>query len=304
MAVKEYSPRVLHLTEHIIDLNPAHYTVWLYRANTIFALNANIYDELEWVDSISMDNQKNYQIRHHRQLLIDHLFTTLKSRAEVLALARRELEFMAVMFAQDSKNYHMWSYRQYLVRKLSLFPSQCGTAETGEPDELANMEALIADDVRNNSAWAHRFFLIFFDPGCSSPGSRATERDDAVPAAVIDREIEFAKERLALAPQNQCPWNYIRGVLRKGGRPLAALEGFVAQFVRLGDAECRGDDVKSSHALDFLADAWAEMGEWEKADRALVLLEEKYDRIRGSYWAWRREMVNEMEKSCNVSAAV
>jgi len=28
MAKNEYSQRVLDLTEHIIDLNPAHYTVW------------------------------------------------------------------------------------------------------------------------------------------------------------------------------------------------------------------------------------------------------------------------------------
>lgn len=28
MAKNEYSERVLHLTEDIIDMNPAHYTVW------------------------------------------------------------------------------------------------------------------------------------------------------------------------------------------------------------------------------------------------------------------------------------
>lgn len=302
MAAKEYSPRALHLTKHIIELNPAHYTVWLYRAQILFALNADLYAELEWVDSISLDNQKNYQIRHHRELLINHLSPTIGSRAGILSLARDELAFMAQMFAHDSKNYHIWSYRQYLTRKLSLFPSQCRPAD-GDPDELANTEMLIEDDVRNNSAWAYRFFLVFSDPGHSTPGCRATERDPAIPDSIIEREIAFAKEKVIPAPQNQSPWNYIRGVLRKGGGELAVLEEFAVRFVKLGDAVGQGEDVKSSHALGFLADVWAEMREWEKADKALALLAEKYDRIRSNYWEWRRDGLGAMKENGGITSS-
>jgi protein farnesyltransferase/geranylgeranyltransferase type-1 subunit alpha len=35
MAKNEYSDRVLGLTEHIIGLNPAHYTVWYVHAPTV-----------------------------------------------------------------------------------------------------------------------------------------------------------------------------------------------------------------------------------------------------------------------------
>jgi len=44
----------------IITLNAAHYTVWLYRASTLFALNSSIPDELAWLNDIALDNQKNY----------------------------------------------------------------------------------------------------------------------------------------------------------------------------------------------------------------------------------------------------
>lgn len=287
MASKEHSPRALALTAHIISLNPAHYTVWLYRASTLFALTFALSDELAWLNDVALNNQKNYQIWHHRQLLIDHLYPTISSsRAQVLDLARSEIDFLTQMFAEDSKNYHVWSYRQYLVRKLDLFPSQCG-----DPAELGAVERLIEEDVRNNSAWSHRFFLVFSDPGNSTDGSKATEVDAKVPAGILDREVRVAENAIYLAPQNQSPWNFLRGVLRKGGRKLSTEEGFAGEFVKLGGEGDDGEEVKSSHALDFLADVWAEKGEGEKADRALRLLGEKYDGVRRNYWEWRRAEV-------------
>ncbi|KAI9816993.1 MAG: hypothetical protein M1826_001688 [Phylliscum demangeonii] len=62
MAADEFSERVLDLTEHIIDLNPAHYTVWLYRAKTLFAMKKNLRQEIEWLNEIALAFQKNYQI--------------------------------------------------------------------------------------------------------------------------------------------------------------------------------------------------------------------------------------------------
>lgn len=285
MAVQEYSPRILSLTAHIISINPAHYTVWLYRASTLFALHSDLNAELDWVSGVALDNEKNYQIWHHRQLLIDNIWPDIANDpGKVRDLAHAEVGFMTQMFDADSKNYHVWSYRQYLVRKLNLFPTQCD-----EPSELRSIETLIRRDVRNNSAWSHRFFIVFSDPGHSTLDSKATEPDMKVPDIILDREIEFAKSAIWKAPQNQSPWNYLRGVLRKGDRGLKTVEDFAAEFVNLGQGEGNtGEDVKSSHALDFLADAWAETGNIEQADKALRLLGDKYDRIRKNYWEWRR----------------
>jgi len=282
MAVKEHSQRVLDLTEHIISMNAAHYTVWLYRASTIFALNADIEEELNWVNYVALDNQKNYQIWHHRQLLIDHLYPTISSdSAAIQKLAESEVDFMTQMFDEDAKNYHVWSYRQYLVRKLNLFNDA----------ELKSIETLLRIDVRNNSAWSHRFYVVFSDPKHSTPGNHATEYDLKIPDELIDREIEFSKAATFEAPQNQSPWNYLRGVLRKGGRKLASQECFAGEFVKI--PEDGEEDIRSSHALDFLADVWAEEGRVEKAHEALRLLGDKYDRIRKNYWDWRRGLLKE-----------
>lgn len=283
MAAKEHSPRVLDITEHIINLNTAHYTVWLYRAATVLALNTPINEELDFVNEIALDNEKNYQIWHHRQILIDHIYPTIASDPVAIAkLAKSEQTFMTQMFNSDSKNYHVWAYRQYLVRKLNMF----------DDSELKAVKDLLHKDVRNNSAWSHRFFIVFSDPAHSTSSSKAADPDPLIPAAIIDREIEFAKAAAFEAPQNQSPWNYLRGVLRKGGRGLATEACFASEFIRfLGEEK---EDVKSSHALDFLADAWAEEGKVKEADLALRLLGSKYDRVRLNYWEWKRELLQEV----------
>ena len=287
MAAKEYSSRVLDLTDHIISLNAAHYTVWLYRASTIFALSAPIEKELAWMNEVALENQKNYQIWHHRQTLINHLYPTISSDpAAIKALADSEIAFMTQMFNEDSKNYHVWSYRQYFVRKFNLF----------NEGEIKSIEALLRKDVRNNSAWSHRFFVVFSNPEYSSADSKATEYDPKIPAEILDREIEFGKAATFETPQNPSPWNYIRGVLKKGGRKLSSLECFAGEFVKIPE-DGSEEDVKSSHALDFLADTWSEEGKLEKADQALSLLGDKYDRIRKNYWDWRRGLLKQQEQT-------
>lgn len=287
MIKQEYSARALRLTEHIIAQNPAHYTVWLYRFSIISAMHLPIPDEIAWLNDVSMRNLKNYQIWQHRQLLLEALHkdltTTSSSSSELdqkLAdLARSETDFITDILAEDTKNYHVWSYRQYLVRKLGRWG----------PEERHAVERMVDEDVRNNSAWSHRFFLVFSDPAYATPGVHSTAHDPGVPADVVDREVGYAMEKIDVAPQNQSPWNYLRGALAKGGRKLAGVEGFAASFVEDVGAEAEGkEQVRSTHALDFLADAFAEKGETDKADLYLRRLGEKWDPVRLGYWEWRR----------------
>ncbi|KAK0719709.1 hypothetical protein B0H67DRAFT_599379 [Lasiosphaeris hirsuta] len=285
MLKKEYSQRCLRLTETIIEMNPAHYTVWLYRASNVFALKLPITDEMEWLNKVALVNLKNYQIWHHRHLLVDNLYPTLAGNPDELArFATTERKFLTQILVQDTKNYHVWSYRSYLVGKLGVW---------GSPEELKSIEDLIDDDVRNNSAWSHRFFLVFSDPAHTTPGLAATEPDPAAPQDITDREVEYAKEKINLAPQNQSPWNYLKGVLVKGSQKLSSVEDFASGFVKgLGNKD-GSEAVQSTHALDLLAEIYAEKREKEKADLCLRRLGEKWDRIRIGYWEWRRKCLEE-----------
>ena len=195
--------------------------------------------------------------------------------SHIPTLPPNELSFLARMFAKDAKNYHVWSYRQLLVRRFSLWDS-----------ELPYIESLLQSDVRNNSAWNHRWFIVFARH--TDPEKHSIKNDDTqVEPEIVEREIEYTKAAILMAPQNQSPWNYLRGVLRKQRKGLVGMKAFAEQFADLE----KEDEVRSSHALDLLADVYAEEQEKERSGKALELLARRYDPIRKNYWDYRQSML-------------
>ena len=67
--------------------------------------------------------------------------------------------------------------------------------------ELDYIEQLLARDVRNNSAWNQRYFVVSNTEGEGLDTAR--------------REVEFAFSYIKKGPNNQCPWNYLRGYGRE-----------------------------------------------------------------------------------------
>jgi protein farnesyltransferase/geranylgeranyltransferase type-1 subunit alpha len=257
MATNEYSERVLDLTEDVIDLNPAHYTVWLYRAATLFALKTDLRAELEWVSDTARAHQKNYQIWNHRMMVVGQLGDSTG-----------EAEFVEEMFGLDGKNYHVWSYRQWLCRRFGLW---------GE-GEMGFVGKMLERDVRNNSAWNYRWFLV--------NGREAEGVQGVTDGEVKKREVEFATKAISKAPQNPSPWNYLRGIAKTSGGGLKELKGLATEYADISEP----DGVRSSHALDLLADILADEDK-QQAGEALDLLAGTYDPIRKNYWEYRKGLL-------------
>lgn len=177
--------------------------------------------------------------------------------------ASRELPFIGSILEEDSKNYHAWSYRQWVVTRFNLWL-----------EEMSYLNDLLTVDVRNNSAWNHRFFVLFEGP--------INPTDE-----VIESEIEYAKSKIRLTPNNQSPWNYLRGIFTKKGNPLAELEQFCDELRKL--------NVISPHLMSMFVDIYQERarsGEeeyWEKAEKICEQLAEEYDTIRKKYWLYRKQ---------------
>ncbi|KAL4998750.1 hypothetical protein BDV10DRAFT_194089 [Aspergillus recurvatus] len=280
MAANEMSERALNLTEDIISMNPAHYTVWIYRAKIVFALNRDLLEELEWLNGVSL--------KHHRQVI-------MSSREHFPTLPPKEMDFLMEMFAQDSKNYHVWTYRHWLVRHFELWDSPC---------ELADVNSLLNSDVRNNSAWNHRYMLRF-GPRSNEPDAGMVNADGppaekgrlaVVDEDLVDEELKYAQDQIIRAPENRSPWSYARGVLRAASRPLSEWTEFAHKFVvdkRDDQGQIVDVSVKSSHAVEWLADVYADAEENGRAEavRMLNLLKDKYDPIRKNYWNYRIQTI-------------
>ena len=279
MAKNEHSTRVLSLTADIISMNPAHYTVWLYRSRTLRSLGdaagsgpagylARVADELAWLnDGICARNLKNYQVWHHRQTLVNALAEPPSG----------EIEFLTGILALDAKNYHVWTYRQWLCMR---FPAMLESRL-----ERESVERMIEEDVMNNSAWSHRYFLCF---GAEDLKSNSEGGGIIVDEEVVDREVEFTKGKIELAPQNASPWNYLKGVLKRGGRGIESMQEFCEGFV---GSDLLGDGVKSSHAMDWLAEIYQKQGERKRAEECLDALSAKWDPIRANYWEYRKKQM-------------
>ncbi|KAK7203732.1 hypothetical protein BZA70DRAFT_281938 [Myxozyma melibiosi] len=262
MRVNEFSDRALKLTEDVIYMNAAHYTVWQYRTRILFALDKDLCQELIWVEGVGRRFTKNYQIWNHREVII-----------EKLGDPSRELPFIESMLELDSKNYHVWSYRQWLVRRFDLWAT-----------EVPFTDMMLELDVRNNSAWNHRFFAIF-------------GRAEAVLSSVVDDEIEFTKSAIFTAPQNPSAWNYLLGVLKKSGRPLSDLEQFCLTLSDLtktfpatssSTTTSHEEDILSARAIEVLAEIYAERNDFPRATHAWTLLAERYDCVRENYWNFKK----------------
>lgn len=252
---KTYNEEALALTESALELLAAHYTTWQYRFTIVKEIKRDLFEELDWCELIALENEKNYQIWHYRQLIIEEIL-----KDEELAKKfnfHREYPILSAMLQEDSKNHHVWSYRKWFVERFLLHEAL---------EENAFVESMLETDLRNNSAWTHRFYLKF--------GHDDWKKN-------VELEIVYAKLKIEICPQNPSSWNYLRGIYRKAKGDIEELRSFCEPL-----ADTSAKEIKSSFALEALADIDKAAGNKDAAAEAYRLLAEVYDPIRKNYWTY------------------
>ncbi|XP_057460270.1 protein farnesyltransferase/geranylgeranyltransferase type-1 subunit alpha-like [Actinidia eriantha] len=268
----ERSPRALQLTSEAILINPGNYTVWQFRRLILEALNADLHEELDFVEHVATDNSKNYQIWHHRRWVAEKLGTDATSK---------ELEFTKKIFFMDAKNYHAWSHRQWVLQALG-----------GWEDELAYCQQLLEDDIFNNSAWNQRYFVV-----TRSPLLGGLE-------AMRDSEVRYTVEAIIAKPENESSWRYLRGLYKDDSQSwindpqvssvclmVLNLKGNVLfALSTLLDLLCHG--FQPSQELKDAVDALTSDSDSPASDLATMVcsLLEHADPMRANYWKWRKGM--------------
>ncbi|KAJ3075836.1 CAAX geranylgeranyltransferase alpha subunit [Podochytrium sp. JEL0797] len=261
----ETSQRVLELTAQIIELNPAHYTVWKVRQDCLVSLSSDLRKELEYATTVGLEHHKNYQVWHHREVVV----SLIGADEEVVA---GEIRYINQQLDVDCKNYHAWSYRQWLVRRFNSWSQ-----------ELSDVNDLLVDDCRNNSAWNHRFFYF-------------TNRPEGLGEDIIKDEIRFCLEHVKRTPNNESPWNYLKGIAKKLDANSPVLDGLlkdVACLIVANEFVCHG----ASFLLEFLEGKIA--AEKDEAKKAEACVEAKNlctnliknDIIRIKFWNYRLSLI-------------
>ncbi|KAG0304227.1 hypothetical protein BGZ98_005768 [Dissophora globulifera] len=305
--LEEQSERALELTRIVIDLSPSHYTVWHYRQKLLKALNKDLNKELEWIHEMAIEHPKSYQIWHHRQVVVEHMSASLlppavtgtgttassmtttptipyqdlsaEQQEAARDIVRRELSSIAEAFEDDSKNYHAWSYRQWVLNHFG---------REGAPwwqEELDYVNDLLTIDIRNNSAWNQRFFIVSLGP-------------TPLTGDIVRREVEYATSKIERTPNNESPWVYIAGVLKKAGFPLSEIKDFCENLLPLPRANF--SPYLHSTLLDIYEQEAKEHPTAENIDKAkeeAIILAEKVDTIRSKYWNWRKSQLKSIPLS-------
>ncbi|XP_052207382.1 protein farnesyltransferase/geranylgeranyltransferase type-1 subunit alpha [Diospyros lotus] len=270
----ERSPRSLQLTAEAISMNPGNYTVWQFRRLILKALNADLHDELDFVERIADNNSKNYQIWHHRRWVAEKLGTDAMSK---------ELDFTRKIFSIDAKNYHAWSHRQWVLQALG-----------GWEDELAYCQKLLEDDIFNNSAWNQRYFVVTRSPLL---GGLKNMRES---------EVRYAVEAIMAAPENESPWRYLRGlykddmqswtndpeVSRVCWKVLHSRSNYIFALNTLLDLLCQG--FKPGQEFKDAVGTLIPVPDSSDSDLAKTVcsLLEHVDPMRANYWIWRKKTLS------------
>lgn len=255
----ELSERAFKLTTRCTELNPANYTLWVYRRALLKALKKNLDEEFRFIEETIEDNPKNYQVWQHRRTLVE--WTNDPSR---------ELEFTARILEDDNKNYHAWQHRHWVIDKFKLYNKH----------ELDYVAQLFLSDLRNNSAWNYRFFVL---QGLDLLSDEET----------INNEIAMVQLLIKKAPNNESAWNYLEGLLLETG--ISSRPDIYVFCESL--YQDKKPPLCISFMVDYLIEQIEKKVEvQEKAEKARQLLKEllTLDPIRSKYWEYQEKVVNNL----------
>ena len=272
----EISERVYFLSQLVIDLSASNYMAWYIRRKCIDDLDLDILKELQWVDSITEQHQKNYQIWHHRKFLTEKILNY-----------SNEIAITNKVFETEPKNYHAWCHRIWVTRRFELYN-----------DEIEFSKKMIIKDPRNNSAWNYRYFCMSYLDGLKD-NNQINDKNIDINIKCAD-ELDFCFSMLKGDENNESIYSYLRGIFE--------LLGVKINKCKELQQKLESTEKQNYHALSLLLDIHIEniteqLNQNQSKESNTIAIQkinglfddlEEQDYIRIKYWKWRRKNLKDV----------
>jgi len=283
-----------------------------FRRKLVVALKKDLREECEFVRQMALENPKNYQIWHHRRVIVEMLgdgslegaFTQAAFNAVRPAIHCRDSrdrsaaprptaqrqrgevrEGLKIICLQDSKNYHAWSHRQWAVKHFELWDGELAFVDQASPALLLVLSLVLpcSPFLRVADLAPHPWQLLDTDIRNNSAWNQrhfvVANTTEGGAQAAAEQEIAYAKGRILQTPCNDSAWNYLRSYAMPRKEAWAETAAFCEAVME--------QEPRCWQAMDLLVHVCLKMGakgDLEKAARLCDDLAGRADTVRRKYW--------------------
>lgn len=211
----ENAQTLLKLTEVVLLMNPAHYTMWNMRKEALLVLGLQVATTLEPELRLTMKclqmNPKVYCVWEHRRWCIEHCSDApLK-----LPVLQKELLLCEKLHSLDARNFHCWNYRRWALDASVALGASKSTCD--REDEVYTLRRL-REDFSNYSAWHARAVCRERE----MEESKKEERNGTLSFLWWEGEWDTLFSALYTAPSDQSLWMYVYWMLWNDDRAKEA----------------------------------------------------------------------------------